>query len=428
VNTFIISTCKFFTVEAFFQTVFLLKMNELRLLVVTTSFPLSHQSVSGVFIKKLTEYYPSNIKAFVLTPCDNTVKIEATTKNYTLFCFRYAPKKLQVIAHQPGGIPVALRNNKSLLLLLPVFILAQLLACIRYSKRVDVIHANWSINGFLAGIAAWITAKPVVTTIRGEDVNRAASSSLYRYFLGFCIRNNYKIVCVSEAISIKIRKMYPQFANKIVFIPNGVDNDLLSYPIKYAHSSNNSPVSILTIGSLIPRKGVDTIIQAIKQVKSNVVKLTIVGSGSEEDNLKKLVNRLQLNSVVSFKGSIPAAQIGQYLSSADIFILASYSEGRPNVILEAFAAGIPVIASDIDGNRELVADGINGLLFKAGSVQALSAQIRKLLANTDIMTSFANEGRDFIIRNKLVWPETCSQYVKLFNDALSNTGKSQCAD
>jgi len=398
-------------------------MNKLRLLVVTTSFPLTNQSVSGVFIKNLTEYYPPGIITIVLTPCDNTMKIDAKTDNYKIFCFRYAPKNLQLIAHQPGGIPVALRNRRSLVFLLPVFILAQLLACIRYSKRVDVIHANWSVNGFIAGLSAWFTGKPVVTTIRGEDVNRAVNSRLSRFFLSFCLHNNYKIVCVSEAITSKVRKMFPQFDQKIVFIPNGVDKKLLAFPIKLSHYNQDSKISVLTVASLIPRKGIDTIVQAIKLVNSSIIKLIIVGGGPEESNLKQLVNRLQLNSVVSFVGSVPASNIGKYLRSADIFILASYSEGRPNVILEAFAAGIPVLASDIDGNRELINCGKNGLLFTPGSANALSKRLSELLENIDVRNSIAKEGRNYITKNNLIWPETCLRYARLFEEALANVGK-----
>lgn len=385
----------------------------------TTSFPLVVGSVSGIFIQRLVKSLPTSVSVTVVAPCDTSPA--SSPAGYYLHCFRYAPWKWQLLAHQPGGIPVALKQLKISRWLLPVFLGAMFVACFRASRKADIIHANWSVNGVIAGFIGLLLGKPVVTTLRGEDVARAKQSTLYRYLLAWCLRSNGRLITVSEAIYNLLSREFPEYQHKISFLPNGVDSELMNTPRSKRSPDERSVFTLLNIGSLIPRKGVETIIDALGYLRSpQNLKLLIVGDGPELSNLKAQVKKKSLESIVEFIGQVPPVQVAEYLRTADAFILASYSEGRPNVVLESFAAEVPVIASDIDGVQELVRDNENGMRFPPGNAKVLASKIEELQQSTELRARFSKQGREFILKNNLLWEQAGQNYAQMYKDVIDN--------
>lgn len=392
----------------------------MRVVLLTTSFPLRTGMASGVFVQRLVKSLPAFVQAKVVTPCDTAPA--SPTDSYRLHCFRYAPWKWQLLAHQPGGIPVALSRLKVMRWILPIFLGAMFVACFRASRKADVIHANWSVNGAIAGLVGFLLRKPVVTTLRGEDVTRAKSSKFYRWLLVGCLRSNVRLVTVSQSIYDHLAAEFPSSQHKICFLPNGIDASLLNVFALGGKPGESKSFKLLTVGSLIPRKDVRTIIEAIAQLHSpQRFKLVIVGDGPERRHLESLVEKKSLGEVVEFIGQVPPKRVIEYLRDADAFILASHSEGRPNVVLESFAAGVPVIASDIEGVQELVRDNDNGMRFKPGDAKELAAKIEKLQQAENLQVQFSNQGRKFILENHLLWEHVGRRYASLYEEA---TGRS----
>jgi len=388
-----------------------------RVALLTTSFPLNVNSVSGVFVQRLVKSLPSSVLATVITPCDTSPS--NIPDSYKVNCFRYAPWKWQLLAHQPGGIPVALRKSMAMRLALPIFLVAMLITCFRVSLRSDIVHANWSVNGAIAGLVGFLLRKPVVTTLRGEDVARAKNSKLYYYLLFWCLRSNSKLVTVSEAIYEHLSRKFPDHRHKIVFLPNGVDSELLNNPIIDNAANEQVTFKLLTVGSLIPRKGIETVIDAFSYLSSpEDFKLSIVGDGYELNKLKEIVKRKSLEGIVEFIGQVPAEQVANYLCDANALVLASYSEGRPNVVLESFAVGVPVIASDIEGVQELVQDENNGMKFPPGNAKELALKIEKLQQSRELQVQFSKNGREFILKNQLLWENVGQKYAQLYSEAV----------
>ena len=383
----------------------------------TTSFPLCEGSPSGVFVRRLVENFPASVNATVVTPAGESSCLQPG--GYQLHCFRYAPRRWQLLAHQPGGIPVTLKNSRLMRMILPVFIGAMFIACLRVGRKSDVIHANWSVNGVLAGIAGLLLKKPVITTLRGEDVTRAENSRLYGNLLKWCMQTNSMLVAVSEAIYERLVEGYPDCRNKITFVANGVDSDLLKLPLVSERERNNVPFELLTVGSLIPRKNIETIIEAVGRVQEpQRFRLSIVGEGVEQEKLKNIVRNKSLEHVVKFVGSVPPDKIAGFLLKANAFVLASLSEGRPNVVLEAFAAGVPVVASDIEGVRELLGSGDRGLTFQAGDANDLAKQLELLMESKDLQREFAEKGREYIQREELSWFGAGQKYEQIYQKVI----------
>ncbi|ADJ29320.1 glycosyltransferase family 4 protein [Nitrosococcus watsonii] len=396
-----------------------LQERALRVAVLTTSFPLTTTAVSGTFVKRLIQNLPPSVEATAIAPSGIESEQLPTNANYQIRCFRYAPRSWQQLAHQPGGIPATLKQRRIFYLLLPVFLGSMFLACLRTARNVDLIHANWSINGVIAGIAAWFTGKPIITTLRGQDVNRSRSSRVYRIILGLCLRLSNHVVAVSDSIRFLAVQQFPTQNNKFTVIHNGVDQCFLDIGAR-RQQTDSQTLRLITVASLIPLKGVEQIIQAVNLLKNEIdLNLTIVGNGPEKEKLQNLTKLFELHKKISFTGNIAPSEIPAYLEKADIFILASHSEGRPNVLLEAMAAGLPIIATNIPGTQEIVQNGKTGILFPPKSIERLADALRRLSQNASLRQQLAKNARRFILDQGLFWTHTSSRYAELYRQILS---------
>lgn len=372
---------------------------------------------SGIFIQELLHHLPCWIEAIVIAPASVEKMDILQAKKYRLHLIRYGPRQWQRLAHRPGGIMVALRKHKVMYLLLPIFIISMFIKCVRVSRHVDLVHANWSINGLIAGFASLVTGIPVITTIRGSDINNTKTSIVFRVILKWCLALNSKIITVSDAILQKLSCDYPIYRKKLIVIPNGIDADLFVLPFK---KEIKQKCHLITIGNIVPNKGMSHILDALYLLSDMNITLEIIGDGVEKEKLKDEVVRYRLGGSVKFSGFIPHSEIKIKLSYADIFILSSYNEGRPNVVLEAMAAGVPVIASDIEGVRELIKNEVSGFLFEPGNSRELSMRINQLKNDFGLRLRFAKAAREFIVESNLLWPKTGLLYAELYKDILQH--------
>lgn len=392
----------------------------MRVAIVTTSYPLRIDSSSGIFISRLVAHLPGYINKTVITPCsDYPVTVQRST-NTRLQCFRYAPWSWQVIAHQPGGIPVALRTHRWLILLLPFLLLSMLLACIRAGCKSDLLHANWSLNGLIAGLAGKLTGTPVITTLRGSDVDRLEHSIIRRLVLRGCLCLNCRVITVSDAIRIQVCKRFPKYRARVSTIANGVSEEFIKLPV--ARTDNRGTLQITSIGSLIPRKCTDTLIRAVAGIKDiSKLRLNIIGDGPERVALQAMAKKAESDGLdIVFPGNLPPDKIPGVLALTDVFVLASHAEGRPNVVLEAMAAGIPVVASDIEGVRELIQHGETGLLFPSGDNEALIHELERLLNDAELRQQLGQSARQFIFDHGLTWQQCAANYTALYKTCCRN--------
>lgn len=390
-------------------------------LFVTTSFPLHENSSSGTFIRALVDALGRYCPLKVLTPADRTPDARKDCGSHcTVHAFRYAPRRWQILAHQPGGIPAALRRQPLLYLLLTTFLSRMLIAILLDGRKAALLHANWSITGVLAGVAGAVLEVPVVTTLRGTDVALATRSRPFRFLLKACIRLSTAVVTVSDAMALTARQLVPQHAAKITTIPNGASEQLLA--IRQRTRQPSEQLQLVCIGNLTPNKAIDTVIEAVHQLRDHTtLQLRIVGDGPERESLESRVRQLDLGSTIRFEGTLPPDEIPGVLETADVLILASRSEGRPNVVLEAMAAGRTVIASNIEGTRELIENEHTGLLFPTGDSGALAGQIQRVAADPDLSRHLAAAARQAILERDLTWSGTAQRYFQLYTELTATT-------
>jgi GalNAc-alpha-(1->4)-GalNAc-alpha-(1->3)-diNAcBac-PP-undecaprenol alpha-1,4-N-acetyl-D-galactosaminyltransferase len=140
--------------------------------------------------------------------------------------------------------------------------------------------------------------------------------------------------------------------------------------------------SLIAIGRLDPRKGFDLLLKAFAQIHPQYPdwQLTILGEGSIRAELEELRSQLKLEACVHLPGSVP--NVRDYLLQADIFVMSSRVEGFPMALCEAMACGLPVIATDcLSGPREIIKDGIDGVLVETENVDALAAGLAASIAD-----------------------------------------------
>jgi len=390
-------------------------MSPLRVMVLTTSYPLTATSYSGIFIRRMIDHLPADIQTTVVAPAARIDVAPPRPNNTAIRLFRYAPKRLQILAHEPGGIPVALRSKPWTYFLLPSFLISMLLYCLWYARRTDVIHANWSICGFIAGVAGSLWHVPVVTTLRGEDVTRAQRRLIDRIVLHLCLRLSAYAVVVSPSMEPWLSHCYPHLAHKIRIVENGIDDELLQLSRRESSRSAQNPLRLLTVGSLIPRKRIDRTINAMGRLPAlQQVHLTIAGSGPERESLQRLASATGLAERIQFVGAVDPQRVAGLLAQADVFILTSHSEGRPNAILEAMGAALPVLATDIDGVRDVVEHDTTGLLHREDDASHLAAHISRLCQDSALCRQLGENGRRRIIERGLSWRNTARKYTALY--------------
>ena len=191
------------------------------------------------------------------------------------------------------------------------------------------------------------------------------------------------LAVVSASLKDEIEREYGRF-NQVFVIFNGVNLSFFNGDgFVKDRGISNGRYTILFVGVLNGRKGEFLLIRAMEKVLSEYpkVKLLIVGDGPTRSLAEELVRRMGLSDHVQFIVNLPYQEMTKCYAESDIFVLPSYSEGLPKVLLEAMASGTPVIASDIPPHKEIIKENVTGYLFKTGDVNSLASTILSALKN-----------------------------------------------
>jgi glycosyltransferase involved in cell wall biosynthesis len=266
--------------------------------------------------------------------------------------------------------------------------LLELIALIR-RERPDIVHLNSSKAGVLGRLAAMLAGAPItVFTVHGWAFKAYSgiASALYRAADGLMSRATTVTICVTETereAGLAAGTCRPA---RTTVIPNAIDASSARRAQRDA-----GPLRIISVGRLAWPKDPITLVHALAQVRAASVELLVAGDGPQRPRVEAEVRRLGLDSVIRLLG--PRDDVPDLLASCDVFVLASRSEGGPISILEAMAAGLPVVASDVGGVRELVDDGATGLLVPAGDSHALAAALQRLLDDARLRHRLGEAGR-----------------------------------
>ncbi len=220
---------------------------------------------------------------------------------------------------------------------------------------------------------------PFTVTARGTDLNLAPSDPRVRALIRETAMASSANICVAAALRRVLDDLGVPPEKTHVF-RNGVDLELFRPVDRDAErrALGMSRRTLLSVGHLVPRKGHDLVIAALRDLPD--CDLVIAGTGEEESRLKADAARLGLESRVRFAGRIEQAELKRWYGAADALVLASDREGWANVLLESMACGTPVVATAIWGTPEVVASPDAGVLIDERSGPAIAAGVRRLFA------------------------------------------------
>jgi sugar transferase (PEP-CTERM/EpsH1 system associated) len=205
-------------------------------------------------------------------------------------------------------------------------------------------------------------------------------------------------------------------ANRIRVIRNGVD--VRDYTPVHRESGKWNVVHVARLDYV---KDQATLLRAARLVRDreSTFQLDIVGDGNERENLERLAASLGLSDTVHFHGFQP--DVRPFLYAADAFVLSSFSEGIALTLLEAMAAGLPVVATDVGGNREVVIPGETGYLVPTGDPVALARALIELLGNRERVARFGRAGRARV-EAEFRLDKTVAAYESLYLELLDRRG------
>ena len=290
-----------------------------------------------------------------------------------------------------------------------------------FRHRVDFIQAYFAVPaGWVAWIVSWLRGIPYAVYFGGSDIpgaNPSRYKSIYPYITpllkAIWRRATFRTVCSYDLIKLA-KKVDPD--SEFIYVPNGVQ----TYRFKPIDRLANPKVKILFIGRLIPRKGFHRVVRALPKVKELTAvpfEVEVVGTGAAQEDLDGLAAKLGVSDLIHYVGTIPYEKLQEAYQYADIFVFTSLSEGMPSVILEAMGCGLPIIASDVGGNNEIVKEGKNGYLIQGDDVATLASRIAALVQKADLRHRLGKASRQMSLEYD--WAEIMSKYDALYRESAA---------
>jgi len=270
------------------------------------------------------------------------------------------------------------------------------LAIISKIRKVnpDIVHAQGIGISIPAFMVKLFLNKPYSIWCQGSDIylpwnfKRPISKIVFHFADA--------VIAYSENMKKEIQKISKR---DVHIISNGIDLQLFSNLTREQARSDLQIIKdqqiITFVGTLRPVKGVKYLIRAMDIVvrRKADIRLILIGDGPDRHELEGMTKDLILGNQITFIGKVPHEKVPEFMVASDIFILPSLSEGLPGVIIEAFAAAIPIVATSVGALPEIIREGENGFLVEPKNPEQLAEKILLLLGNSELRNKFSENNK-----------------------------------
>jgi len=297
--------------------------------------------------------------------------------------------------------------------------------------EADVLCCHGYKANILGRMAARRQKIPVIAVARGWTAE-SFKVRLYERLDRFHLHWMDKVVCVSEAQAARVRRAGVR-PERIRVIYNAIDPTRFLEPdtryraklLRYFRQPRSYVIG--AAGRLSPEKGFEVLVRAAERVlrEQPDTGFVLFGEGPERARLQQQINAAGLGQSFILAGF--RADLDRFLPHFDLLVLPSYTEGMPNVVLEAFAAGVPVVATTVGGTPEIVEDGVSGYLVPSGDDEAMAERICLALNNADTLPDMGREGRLYV-REKFGFATQAELYRELFEQLRPDYFESEESD
>ena len=329
----------------------------------TTSYPRSPEDAAGRFVADAVEHLRAEgVKVEVVSPL-----------SFRHFGIAYG-----------HGVVGNLRRRPWLSLFVPAMLVSFARAARRATREADVVHAHW----LPSGLAAAATGRPFVVQLWGTDVALAQHAP---WIARRVLRRARLVVCASRELADAARRLG---AREVRVIPNGIE-------VPADVREPDDPPHVLYVGRLSAEKGVRELDAATRGLP-----LVVAGDGPLRDEVPGAL------------GMVPHDELLRLYERAAVVACPSRREGFGVACLEAMAAGRPVVASSVGGLRDLVVDGVTGLLVPPGDVAALRAALEQLLADAGLRKRLGRAARERVLA-EFTWKRYAEHIQRAYDEARS---------
>lgn len=317
------------------------------------------------------------------------------------------------------AVVIALRSSqRNLLWWIPYMIIR----AVWLARAVDVIHIGDGVLAWPGKLVHWLTKKPITITVHGLDLTYSKFG--YQSYIWSGLRGYSGIVCVSAYTEALVQAHLAGARTLVIHNgielpedltpPKNIHTELIAKYLPNVDIANNKV--LLTIGRLVKRKGVNWFIQEVLPHLPNNYHYVIAGSGPERENIEHTINTLQLNQRVHLLGYVPDDVIPVLYQAADVFIMPNIVvpgdvEGFGIVALESASAGVPVVASNVEGITDAVIDHSTGFLVESSNVKAWKQAIHEVVEQSALPAQQVVE----TVQRQYAWPVLKQRYLNLFN-------------
>jgi glycosyltransferase involved in cell wall biosynthesis len=288
-------------------------------------------------------------------------------------------------------------------------------------ERVSIWHGHDYKTNALGLLLKRFWPMRLVTTVHGW-VHHTTRTPFYYKLDQLCLSRYERVICVSDdLLEVCLNSGIP--AKNCLLLENGIDANEYrrKQSVHEARRKLGLPLGgflVGAVGRLAPEKGFELLIRSLPAlVRSGIdVSLVIVGDGGERKNLQELASELGIADRVLLPGW--QADVRGYFEAMDVFALSSYREGLPNVLLEAMALEVPVVATRVNGVPRLVQDGRTGLLIDAGDGEGLRIALAGLLKNQPLRDVFVRAARR-TVETKYSFTTRIHRLKRIYDELLS---------
>ncbi|NKB58171.1 MAG: glycosyltransferase [Alphaproteobacteria bacterium] len=387
----------------------------MKILTFSTLFPNAAQPVHGVFVENRLRHLLADggVQAHVVAPVPWFPLRSPIFGHYADFA------KVPKIEHRHGltihhpRFPLIPKIGTNLApLCIYAFVKPFIAGLIRDGLEFDLIDSHYFYpDGVAAAMLGRAFGKPVTITARGTDLNLLPEYPIPRRQIKWAADKAQGLITVCQALKDELVDLEVP-PDKVRVLRNGVDLEMFK-PVERAPARDRLGLTgrtLLSVGLLIERKGHNLIIEALPKLPDTT--LLIAGDGPERAALERLARDRGVADRVRFLGRVGHNDLGQIYGAVDALVLASSREGWANVLLEAMACGTPVVASNVWGTPEIVAEPAAGVLMAERTPAALADAVEQLFAAQPDRAATRAYAEQFS------WEATTAGQKALFDDIL----------
>lgn len=341
-------------------------------------------------------------------------------------------KRNGVVVHRVEPFDVQAPNFLSWVQQLNFRMVEEGIKLFRQEKNFDLIHAHDWLVAFTARVLKHAYRKPLAVTIHATEAGRhqGIHTEEQRYINSiewWLTFEGWKVIVCSNYMGQEVQNLFNLPQDKVKVIPNGVDLNKFHF-LEKPNISYGPGKIIFFMGRLVREKGVQVLLEAAPLILAADpdVRFLIAGTGPMEHQLKQQAYALGLGDRVQFLGHVNDKQRNEILQQTTLAVFPSLYEPFGIVVLEAMAAGVPVVVSDVGGMGEIVDHGVSGLKVYPGDVNSLAFNIIRGLQNDMLRQELKKQGKR-LVQEVYCWDKIAAETQKVYKTILDEYTQSAWA-